>query len=791
MLKFQFKLFLRGLFKNKLFSFINITGLAISMTISLFAISLIYNLSAFDSFHEKEKSIYRVDTKIKYEGYPLRTEASTTLALMDGLQNNFPEIVSIAAFKSRFEGVIKGQKEALRLDGLYANENIFDVFSFEIIAGSESALSDPNSLILTESSALRIFNDTNVVGKLIPFTSGEVLQVGAILKDIPKNSHIQFESLVSLNTLIADNDGAAILSDWDDRFTNYLYVQCREDASIISIEARLKEIGKSAYAEREGVDIHFELEALNRIALGGVDNNPIGFVFPTQHLDFIMLLVLIVIICAAFNYTNLSLSRAFGRTKEVGTRKALGAKTGQVFGQFIGESILTTYASLALAYLLFYLLKDEFIPLIPTGGVISLGVNWQVIVLSFAMATVLGLAGGFFPAYWFSRLRVLSILKNNHDNGAFKNQNVRKTLLTIQLAFSLIFINGAMIVNSQYDFIKEKDLGYETDNIYNLNLQGEDFELIKSALVKVPGVAQVSQSEFVTNSGSAAAYYGYYDTPEDSAYIFTVGINTDYLALHDYRFLAGENFDKAESAPNSVIVNETLVEYFGMQSPQNALGEVINYKGGLSTIIGVVEDFHYERLNYGIRPFAFMQTNNNSGFANIKVEETVDKRSVEARMEEAWASLFPDFPFLSTPYQEYLDRSSRGIVRMSNIVSYIAVIAIFISSLGLLGLVTFEAQMKIKELTIRKVLGADFKNLAYLLSKSYFLLLLLASAIAIPITNWYFDKNLLQSFAFHIDIGVVQVGFGPVLLFVILTLFLGAQIRNSLRSNTLSTLRKE
>lgn len=778
----------RNLKKNPGYSLTNIFGLSVALAVSLLAITLLYELHSFDAFHEHEQEIYRVQTNVKYDNYPLRTEASTTLALLNYLENDFPEIEKVAAFRFGVDDKVKANEKSLRLSGLMANQATLSVFSFPMLAGSREALSEPNSVVLTESAASKLFDKTDVLGELIEIGS-EPYKVTGLIEDVPRKSHIQFEMLVSLSSLDEYTEGGSPLSNWNDRFQSYIYIQTGDHEPIQRINEVLGEMGSEHYSNPQ-MALKFSLEPLGNIATGGVDNNPIGFVFPTTKLRFVEWLAAIVVILACFNYTNLTLAKSFGRTKEVGTRKAIGAKTGQLLGQFTFESVIVSLLSLSLAFLIFYLSKDAFLTLIPTRNLLTLELSWQIVVMALALTITLGIVSALFPAFVLSRLKAIEVMTENHSNRLLKRQNLRKVLLTIQVGVAILFINGAYIIHAQYEFIQAHDLGYNTDDIYNLNLQGNSFETFRAEFSSIPGIDQISQSEFVTNSGSAAAYYGYYDNPADSTYIFSLDVNPAYLGLHEYRLLAGTGFDDPDASGKSVVVNREFLEQFGLESPQQAIGEAIHFHNEIYFIQGVVENFHYERLSYEIKPFAFRLIGHDSGFANIKAEPsgTID---IMDRLKTKWETLYPDQEFQAIPYYQLLERSNRGLLNLSQIIRSITLLSLIISLLGILGLVAYDARARLKEITIRKVLGAELKHLVFKLSKSYLLVFLLAAALAIPLTAWNFDEYILQRYSYHINLGISQLGLGALILFLFLAITISYQVRSVSRKAPLSALRNQ
>ncbi|MEM9675440.1 MAG: FtsX-like permease family protein, partial [Bacteroidota bacterium] len=502
-------------------------------------------------------------------------------------------------------------------------------------------------------------------------------------------------------------------------------------------------------------------------------------------------LTFIVILSACFNYANLSMARALKRSREVGIRKVVGAKKTQVISQFITEGIIVSLLALVCSFWLFLVLKRQFVALHPyIDRLVELELSVSLLLPFGLLAIVIGIMAGILPAVFFSRLKVLQVLKGLPAFQALQRVTLRKSLIVIQYVFSLIFITTTIIGYYQYRSFLSFDLGFKTEHILNVGLQGNNAELLTNKLSEIPAVSNISQSTLVTSLGNAWSAELIYDDPNDSTSVWQNFVDEQYVPLHSYTLLAGRNFTNSQQS--EAIVNEKLVESFGIGGgdPSLALGEVITLDGTETEIVGIVENFHYETLENTIKPVVFRYSENPNGYLNVKIAENNWPETLES-IEAAWKEIDPVHPLDASFYDDQIMRAYSPYIVIVKVVGFLAFLAIFISSIGLFGMVVFTTETKRKEISIRKVLGAGEMNLIYLLSKNFFFLLIVSAGIALPATYLFFDRVILTNVAHHSPIGWGELLLGLAGVLIVALVMIGSQTIRAARLNPAQTLSDE
>ena len=782
----------RSIVRHKLFSAINIAGLAISMSVGLVVIVFISDLMSYDMFHEKRDRIYRVITT-----NGAMVCASTSVVAGKKIDETLSGIEALTILRRGFDGDITAGPTTLSFSGLWADASFFKVFTFPMLYGDPAtALKEPYSLVLTEQSAKKIFGVTDVLGRSVKFDTLNYVITG-VLKDIPKMSHLRFESLASFSTVELqkpDTDGGFM--SWGSMYMNYVYMVLQNDSDPSVIQASLDKISA---AENKGLPdskISLSLQPLADIAIGKRLVNQIGPVMNSAAIWILAGLAAVVILSACFNYTNLSVARSFRRSREVGIRKIIGAGKGHVAGQFLMESVIISLMALVVSFLLFLFLRTQFISL---HGFIQdlaeLKLSPRIVLGFVAFAIVVGIMAGIIPALLFSRINPNKVLKDASSLKVFRHINLRKGLIVVQYIFSLIFITSTLVGYKQYRSFLAFDLGFTTENILNINLQGNNAGTVIKELKELPEVEAASQSLIIMSLGQIYGLTMKYEKTNDSAAIWLNIIDEHYLPLHHHTLLAGKNFTpKQEGAAESeTIVNERLLKRFNIANgdPGKAIGEEVKIDGKKLTIVGVVKDFHYETVEDNIEPMAFRYfTNQNYGYVNVKITSH-DLPATRARIEAAWRKVDKVHTLDSKFYDDQIEQAYGAFSMMLKIIGFLAFLAVCISSMGLFGMVVFTTETRLKEISIRKVLGASEGKLIFLLSKGFILLLSIAAGIALPVTYLFFDKVILASFVYHDPIGWPEMVVGFLSVMAIAFLMVGSQTFRVARSNPAEVLKRE
>ena len=803
MFKNYFKTSVRSIARNKLFSAINVIGLAISMSVCLLMISFLSELFSYDKFHDNTDRLHRVMTTYQFLEEDPNDFASTSILVGTRLQEEIPGIeASVIMSRSSYGGDAVIGDKAVPLSGLWASKDFFKVFTaFPLLQGNmETALEAPNSIVLTEETAYKLFADADPMGQIIKLNEDESFTVTGIMAKPPHNSHFTFESLGSLVTY--ENERRKKPDDtywinWNNIWSNYVYVLLDENTSPGQIDAGLVTINNDENAKSERVKIDTKLQNILSIMPGKSLSNNLGVSMESSVLWMLSGLTFIVILSAGFNYTNLSIARSLRRAKEVGVRKVVGATRRQIFSQFITEAILISLISLVFAILMFYLFKPSFLNIDGEIQEVARLHTTPTLFLYFIVFTIMvGVMAGFFPAVFLSKLQAVNTLKASGGTRKFKKVNMRKILIVIQFTLSLAFIISASIASRQYKYALAFDLGFKTENVLNVSLQGNDDKQMAAVFASIPEVADISKSLMIPSVGSRYGENMKYEDPMDSTTLYYNVIDENYIPLLQHEIIAGSNFEARpeQEQEESIILNEKALKRFNIGTPEEAIGKTIQLGRGSDTdkvvIRGVMKDFHYAQIENGIESFGFRYRPGDYDFLNLKVNST-DLVGTIKKLEAAWAEIDTVHEFSATFYDERIERAYAQYSIMFTIVGFLAFLTISIASLGLLGMAVYTAETRLKEISIRKVLGATEGNLVKLLTKGFMWLLVIAAAIAVPATYFLFDSVVLADSVNKQSIGAIELLSGVVLIFTIGLLTIGSQTWKAARSNPAETLRSE
>ena len=752
MLLSYLKTTLRNVLKNKQFSLINILGLAISMSVGLLIISLLADLNAYDDFHQKSNRIYRVITKQEFNNGRNWVElASTSLKAgkriqeLDGLEN-------LTILHRNFGGEVEFDGQLSALYGFWATESFFQTFSFPLIQGDpKTALRNPNSLVLTENTAKRIFGELDPMGKTLNL-KGSTYVITGILESIPQLSHLRFEALASYRTLenLEENEDGGFL-DWSNIYSNYIYLVLPNEIEKGELQERLNAISQEENVALKDQEISLDLQPLEKIVLGKSLRNPVGPNLPIGILLVLGILVLIVILSACFNYTNLSIAGSIKRFEEVGIRKVFGAGRKDIFRQFIFESIIIALLALVLSLVIFGYLRPHFLALHPEiANTFKLQVSAGTILYFLGFAILVGGISGIIPALFFLLLDPIKTLQNVSAIKIMKRVTVRKALIVIQFVFTTIFISITLLGYNQYKFFLAFDLGFETENILNIRVSGKNAEHLKNELTTLKDVKSISSSAILMSLGNKMGCHLKYENPNDSLEVYFNWVDENYLTVFNHQLLAGQNFREISTTEGTgVIINEQVLDYFfpNISNPNAAIGEIMRIENQPVYIEGVVKDFHHEGPEKQIKPFIF-RYGKSGQYLNLALNSPNLPKTMK-QIEAKWKRIDPYHPLNAQFYDERIEQSYQMFTIAIRIVGVLAFLSIVVASLGLFGMVVSTMNTRMKEISIRKVFGATSNYLVFLLSREFLILLLFAVIIALPISYLLFNKLILIAFANH------------------------------------------
>ncbi|AYB35731.1 FtsX-like permease family protein [Chryseolinea soli] len=795
----------RNLMRNKLFSFINIVGLAVSMSVGLLLIAFVLDLYSYDKFHENGDRIYRITNAVASNGVQNGKFGTTSIKTGKLIREKMTGVEEVAILRSDFSQDAKVGDNVVPIKGFWAEPSLFRIFTFPMLEGNPAtALNDPYSIVLTETAAKKLFGNGSALGKAIKFDTLDY-QVTGVMKDVPFFSHIHFEALVSFATAEKINKNDQRFEAWENMYSNYVYLLLPENADKVSIQSQLDAIAREENRAEERTKIQLELLPLDEIVVGEELRRPMGPTGP--HMPPVVVWILgglafVVILCACFNYSNLSMARAMRRFKEVGLRKAIGAGKSQIRYQFLAEAIIISLAALLLSYAIFLLLRPQLINIAPEmQHMVKLELTPSMVVAFIVFSIAVGMVAGFMPALFFSKVSAINALRNVSSVKVFQHVMVKRTLVVIQYTVTLIFITATAVGYVQYKNILAFDLGFKTENILNINMQGNNPDVLLKELGEMPEVTALSRSLIITSIGNAWGGYMKSEDSRDSVLVLTNHVDENYLPLHEHKLAAGGNFKARPTTANAateVIVNEQVLKRLniGAGDPEKAIGEEITFNsfqvhGRKMTIVGVMKDFHYGRVENLIEPVAFMfWTPGDRAVINAKIQST-DMVGTLAKIESVWKKTDRIHPFQAEFYDKAIEAAYSEFSAMVKIIGFLSFLAISIASMGLFGMVVFTTETRLKEISIRKIMGATSGSLVFLLSRDFLLLLATAALIALPATYVFFEKVVLTNFPYHTPVQIAELFVGLLVVLLIAFIMIGSQTIKAARSNPAEVLKSE
>ncbi|WP_299314717.1 ABC transporter permease [uncultured Aquimarina sp.] len=793
MIRNYIKIAWRNLWRRRGFTFINITGLSIGMTASFLMLLYVSFELSYDDFHSKADNIYRVVADIKTPSDNIEANI-TAWAVPPNLEKDFPEIISAVRINDLNMIVRRDDLKFKEANAIAADSNFFSVFDFKLLQGNpKEVLKKQFSLVLSETTAKKYFGDQNPIGKSLKITEeGYNSTVTGIMKDFPKNSHIQADIILSLTTFTQNLE-----KDLDTQWGSYdaaAYILVNPNINTKQLVAKFPaflEKHSGEFMKQTKMFVTLSLEPLKGLYLestrGGTGGGSLTNVY------IFSIIALFILLIASINFINLTTARSVERAKEVGIRKVMGAEKQQLSLQFIGESIITCL----IAFLITILLITVTIPFFNeiAGKTISEGLfsNFFNIFELLGISMAIGIFAGIYPSIVLSSFKPIQVLKGNFSTGG-KGVLLRKSLVIIQFTISIILITGTIIIYNQMEYMRNQELGFNKDHLLVLEAESSKSQLeLKQAIENIPGVKFTSLGSSVPGGGNSSAYSEIENKAGDLqiANLDLYFVDHSYIPQFDLEILAGRAFSKdfASDSTQAMILNEEAVKLLGYSDPKEAIGARFKQWGREGQVIGIVKNFHINSLQDNISPLTMRMETNRNDLITVKLESQNIKQTI-ASIKDQWESFLPDQPFDYFFLDDSFNEQYQNEERFGNLFLYFASLAILISCLGLLGLAAYSTLQRKREIGIRKVIGASVSEIVNLLSKDFLKLVMIAFAIASPIA-WYIMYNWLQDFAYKIDIQwwMFLLSGGSSILIALLTVSFHA-IKASL-SNPVNSLRTE
>jgi putative ABC transport system permease protein len=809
MIKNYIKVAIRNILKHRVFSFINIFGLAVAMSICMAIMMLVADQMMYDRYNPDRDRIYRITTRTVDKDNRLEVGnpyATATLPVRDELLNNYAGVEKavriMRGFGNGWMELEPGYDVNIPVSGYFADAEILELFHYELEYGNpKTALHDPYSVVLTKKTAEKLFKQENPVGETFKVGDLGIYTVTGVIKDNGHKSHIAVDAFASLSTvtnLSAAGKFGKDLDSWYNFTVGWVYVMLEKGKTPVDIQVALDKIYEDHFTVLPNPDtrpVKYSTQALMSITPGEMLNNPIGPFMPWVIIYFMSAIAAIVLITSCFNFTNLSIARSLGRAREIGVRKVTGAARWQIFTQFLSESVVVALFALLLAIGMLMLIKPYMLELAFARALKwDLQGNYFVYALFLFFAVTVGTVAGLFPAGVLSGFQPVKVLKNLGNSRLMSRMGLRKTLLVTQFTFSLIFIVTVTVVYNQLHLFMNYDKGFNTANKIIVRTGDADKQVVKNELKKLTGINSVSA---VSHIPSAGIVYGHgfrqswNDADWTSMNYFSV--DEDYLQNMDIELVAGRffNADAGESNKNFIVINEEAVRSFNYPNNLDALGQVlINQPDSTEKqIIGVVKNYNHQMFAEKLGPMALMYNPNE--FSVLQVSYAGDYGSTKEKIEASWASLLPDLKSDIRAFDEEMNELYNIVFgTLVKILGFVAFLAIVISCLGLLGMATYTVETRKKEIAVRKVLGSSNGSLVMVLSKGYLTILLLAILLAVP-AAYFLNTFWLQNFAFHVSVDLLTISLGVLVLLLFGAITIGSQTIQAAFINPVENLKAE
>lgn len=796
MLRNYLKTAIRSLLRHRFFSAINVFGLAVAMTISMSIIMLVADQLSYDQYNTQCTRIFRITTvgatSQDGQGEP---SATSPMRLRQELLDNYTGIEKVVRLKKGFGNSwleFENQDANIPLTGFFADPEVFELFQYEFEHGDpNTALKEPYTVVLTRKAANKIFKDENPVGQIIKVGDLGSFTVTGILKETSNKSHIVFESLASMASvkgILNDRDYRNEMESWAKTSDSWTYVLLKEGKTVNDIQFNLDKIYRQHIASIASTDffkIKFELQSISDITPGPMMDDSIGPILPWLFVYFFSGLALVILLTSCFNFTNLSVARSLTRAREIGVRKVTGATRWQIFVQFISESIMLAMVALVVAFGFMFFFKPMILQL-NFARIFNwdMQADYVVYVVVVLFAIFVGILAGLFPAIVLSAFQPVKVLKNLNTVKLFSRMGMRKALLVSQFALSLFFILTLILVYNQLTLFVRQDLGFNVQNNIMVRLGNNSYKALKTELTKYSNITSVSAASHIPASGGFH-HEGFKRELRDMDWV-DMGyfwVDENYLENMNIKLSAGKFFSEENDKLNEslIVINQQAAKTFGFHSDGDAINQELIFHPDSSrrTIIGVVKDYNHKDLFDAITPMALMY--DPSQFKLLQVAFTGTYNDAASVIEKTWAVVNPDLRVDHEKIESKIAQSYELFFGdVIGIIGSISILAVLISCLGLLGMATYTTETRLKEISIRKILGASNKALVLLLSRGF--IMMIAIAIVLGVTLAYVVNNLwLDRIAYHTSLDIIAIGSGVLILIFFAAITIGSQtIRASL-----------
>ncbi len=803
MLNNYLKTALRYLLKNKVFSLVNVVGMATGLSCVLIILSYVDLELSYDDFHTQRETIFRV--AVNWEDDGQRVNSAKNHAPLAPILEGLSGIVNTVRMYPYPVVMSADRQNKIKEAGFcFADSTFFRVFTFRSVHGDlATALDAPFSIVLTESAAIRHFGSVDVVGREFHYEDerrGQRFTIMGVMEDLPQNTHFNFDILASFSSM----------ETLMPRYNNwhyppmYIYARASSDALAGELDEQMNTLifpHLPDYVQAEKRD--FFLQPVTSIHLYSDLENEWKSNSNDVYTRLFIIIAIFILLVACVNFVNMATARSIQRAKEVGMRKALGAQRKQLIFQFLGESVLTTALAFVLAFVMAELVMRYFFQgIIEQEISLAFIFSWSGVVYTVLAFLTVSILSGLYPAFYLSSHKPLSTMKSGLEKGN-RGFGVRRMMVIFQFFISSVLIAGTIVVLEQTNYLKNKDLGFDKENIIAIKMVDrmaqDNYQVLKDEIVQESSVVSVALSSTMMGTSN---FYGFQTRPEgiegtNDYTLKTLGVDEDFLSTYNLRLLAGRDFSKdiLTDQKEAVILNEAAAKKLNWENPVNKEFGLTIYTGKEENrsgkVIGVVEDFHFASLYNRVEPLVIYINKHPyySDFLSVKLTpgnlgEHVDMLRVK------WKAFNPEKPFEYYFVDEELDKFYKGEVQKTKIFSAFAALSIFISCLGLFGISAYMIQQRTKEVGIRKVLGAGIPNILWLLSAEYVRMILIANLLALPLA-WYLGQNWLTGFEYRTELSIMIFVFTLAVALLLAVSTVSIQALKAASMNPVNTLRDE
>lgn len=773
MLKNYFKTAIRNIIRYKGYSILNILGLALGITCFLFIFLYVQYELSYDQYHAKKENIYRIVTE-SYIGTPA--------PLLPACLKDIPEVIN----GSRMRWVAKSSGRVFKYNNNMFNEKkyfqadpaFFEIFSFNFIKGNpKTALIDPNSIVITETIAEKYFGKEDPVGKVLACSDQKNYMVTGVVKDVPENSHFQFDFMGQFPQDIGAGWGMY-------NYMTYILVADNSKPNVVLSKMGdifKKNVPKSTtkpFLLQKLTDIHLKSHIRGEIGQNGFYSN----IYLYSAIAFIVLLI------ACINYTNLVTAQYSKRTNEIGIRKVIGANRQNIIRQFMTETLIFISVAIICSLLLYKILSPMVNDVLGKQLNFSQLGGWKAAIGLFGVAFLTAVISGSYPAFYLSSLNPINIMKESSQK-VIKVAMLRKALLVLQFSFSIFFLILTILISQQMNLFNNKKLGFDKEHILNINVTGNyepRFETIKKELLKYPEIRQASFNQFLLSGNDwnqTCWWEGLAEKDYDHGMRW-VPVDKDFINTFQLKITQGTSLPD-NNTRTSYILNESALKYMGIKKPVGMKFEIMER----GPVVGVVEDFHTKSLRDSIVPCALVILPEVGPYLSVRLAPGNIPNTIN-KIKNLWYSVFPDRPFDYFFFDEDYNALYKEEQKTAEVFGYAAILSIVISFLGLFALISLTIEQKTKEIAMRKVLGASVSNIVVLLSKDYSKMILAANLISWPVA-YYFTKKWLEDFAYKIDIGLLSFLTASIGALLLALLIVGIKAIKASLANPVNSLKRE